>query len=135
MGEQTEQGWGVRLAFTTVKGVHEAETARLVTGQPCAGLRLRDQWQRTRPSLTLAQPLIRIGTLGRLAGDLTRRDLLVQAAELRRQTVPSPRGHQQTTAARWRAGDRKPRRVIGVDVPRPPLLKRINAAAEPPDGA
>ncbi|MBA2811291.1 hypothetical protein E0500_028815 [Streptomyces sp. KM273126] len=38
MGEQTEQGWGVRLAFPTVNGLSEAETARLVTGRPCTGL-------------------------------------------------------------------------------------------------
>lgn len=61
--ENTEQGWGVRLAFSTVKGISEAET-----------------------SLPLAQRLIRIGALGPLAGDLTRRDLLLQATELHRQS-------------------------------------------------
>lgn len=32
--ENTDHGWGVRLAFSTVKGISEAEIARLVTGQP-----------------------------------------------------------------------------------------------------
>ncbi|WP_307679885.1 DNA polymerase III subunit alpha [Streptomyces sp. V4I2] len=82
--EQTEQGLGVRLAFSTVKGISEAEVARLVAGQPYTGL--QDLWQRARPSFPLAQRLIRIGALGPLSGDLTRRDLLLQAAELHRQS-------------------------------------------------
>lgn len=82
--EKTDQGWGVRLAFSTVKGVSEAETERLVAGQPYNGL--QDLWQRAQPSLPLAQRLIRIGALGPLAGSLTRRDLLLQATELHRQS-------------------------------------------------
>ncbi|MGW0801248.1 helix-hairpin-helix domain-containing protein, partial [Streptomyces sp. NPDC002692] len=82
--EQTEQGWGVRLAFTTVKGISEAEVGRLVDGQPYAGL--QDLWQRGRPSLPTAQHLIRIGAIDALAGGLTRRDLLLQSVELHRQS-------------------------------------------------
>ncbi|EPH46902.1 putative Error-prone DNA polymerase [Streptomyces aurantiacus JA 4570] len=82
--EPTEQGFGVRLALSTVKGISEAETARLAAGQPYAGL--QDLWQRARPSLPLAQRLIRIGALEGLTGDLTRRDLLLQATELHRQS-------------------------------------------------
>lgn len=81
--EETEQGWAVRLAFSTVKGVSEPEVARLAAGQPYTGL--QDLWQRARPSLPTAQRLIRIGALGPLAADLTRRDLLLQATELHRQ--------------------------------------------------
>ncbi|WP_128380429.1 DNA polymerase III subunit alpha [Streptomyces cavernae] len=82
--EQTEQGWGVRLAFSNIKGISEGEVARLVAGQPYTGL--QDLWQRARPSLPIAQRLIRIGALGPLPGDLTRRDLLLQATELHRQS-------------------------------------------------
>ncbi|MEV6591327.1 hypothetical protein [Streptomyces acidicola] len=178
-----------------------------MAGQPRACLRLQDQWQRTCPSLPLAQPLIRIGAVGPLAGNLARRDLLVQAAKLRRQCrtraatnrQPPPGGELATAtdgggasgppemtswdklsaeldtlridvthqvmkhhlrlltelgaereSALWgpasashfvhargtgAPGLPKPRRVTGVDVPRPPLLKRINAATEPPDCA
>jgi len=81
--EQTEQGWGVRLALSTVKGISEQEIARLAAGQPYTSL--QDLWQRLRPSLPIAQRLIRIGALERLAGNLTRRDLLLQATELHRQ--------------------------------------------------
>ncbi|MFF7953955.1 DNA polymerase III subunit alpha [Streptomyces griseorubiginosus] len=82
--EQTDEGWGVRLAFSTVKGISEAETARLVAGQPYTGL--QDLWLRARPSLPLAQRLIRIGALDALSPGLTRRDLLLQATELHRQS-------------------------------------------------
>ncbi|MGW2689899.1 DNA polymerase III subunit alpha [Streptomyces sp. NPDC001414] len=82
--EQTGQGWGVRVALSTVKGITEAEGDRLVAGQPYNSL--QDLWQRARPSLPLAQRLIQVGALGDLAGDLTRRDLMLQATELHRQT-------------------------------------------------
>ncbi|MFJ2397301.1 DNA polymerase III subunit alpha [Streptomyces sp. NPDC087843] len=82
--EKTEQGWGVRLAFSTVKGISEAEVGRLVDGQPYAGL--QDLWQRGRPALPTAQHLIRIGALDALATGLTRRDLLLQSVELHRQS-------------------------------------------------
>ncbi|MEV6840008.1 DNA polymerase III subunit alpha [Streptomyces sp. NPDC051133] len=82
--EKTGQGWAVRLAFSTVKGITEAETTRLVAGQPYTGL--QDLWLRARPSLPLAQRLIRIGALDALSPGLTRRDLLLQATELHRQS-------------------------------------------------
>ncbi len=81
--EPTEQGFGVRLAFSTVKGISEHEVARLAAGQPYNSL--QDLWQRARPSLPIAQRLIRIGALDALAADLTRRHLLLQATELHRQ--------------------------------------------------
>ncbi|KPI22823.1 DNA polymerase III, alpha subunit [Actinobacteria bacterium OV320] len=81
--EETEQSWGVRLAFSTIKGISEAEVARLVAGQPYTGL--QDLWLRARPSLPLAQRLIRIGALEAFSPGLTRRDLLLQATELHRQ--------------------------------------------------
>ncbi|MEV6404081.1 DNA polymerase III subunit alpha [Streptomyces bobili] len=91
--EKTDQGWGVRLAFSTVKGISEAEVERLVAAQPYTGL--QDLWQRARPSLPLAQRLIRIGALGPLAGGLTRRDLLLQATELHRQSRNRQAGEGQ----------------------------------------
>ncbi|MDQ1031535.1 error-prone DNA polymerase [Streptomyces umbrinus] len=82
--EETGQGRGVRLAFSTVKGISEAETARLTASQPYTGL--QDVWLRARPSLPLVQRLIRIGALDTLSPGLTRRDLLLQATELHRQS-------------------------------------------------
>lgn len=87
--EPTANGWGVRLALSTVRGITEAESARIEAGQPYAGL--QDLWLRTRPSLPLAQRLIKIGALAPLQGELTRRDLLLQATELHRSA------HNRTT--------------------------------------
>ncbi|MGC5400755.1 DNA polymerase III subunit alpha [Streptomyces sp. DT20] len=80
--EPTPNGWGVRLALSTVRGITEAESARIEAGQPYSGL--QDLWLRARPSLPLAQRLIKIGALAPLQGGLTRRDLLLQATELHR---------------------------------------------------
>ncbi|MFI0975468.1 DNA polymerase III subunit alpha [Streptomyces sp. NPDC021093] len=80
--ERTADGWGVRLALSTVRGITEAESARIVAGRPYAGL--QDLWLRARPSLPLARRLIKIGALGPLQGGLTRRDLLLHATELHR---------------------------------------------------
>ncbi|MFD7897727.1 DNA polymerase III subunit alpha [Streptomyces sp. NPDC059743] len=87
--EPTANGWGVRLALSTVRGITEAESARIEAGQPYAGL--QDLWLRARPSLPLAQRLIKIGALAPLQGELTRRDLLLQATELHRSA------HNRTT--------------------------------------
>jgi error-prone DNA polymerase len=77
-------GWGVRLALSTVKGMSQAEAARIAAHQPYTGL--QDFWQRARPSLPIAERLIQIGALDAVKGPLTRRDLLLQATELHRHT-------------------------------------------------
>jgi error-prone DNA polymerase len=79
-------GWfGVRLALTAVRGITEAEAARIAAGQPYTSL--SDFWQRARPSRPLAERLADIGALDGLHdGRLTRRDLLLQITELHRQT-------------------------------------------------
>ncbi|MEU5417880.1 DNA polymerase III subunit alpha [Streptomyces sp. NPDC020667] len=82
--EQTATGWGVRLALTMVKGISTDQVERIAAGQPY--LSLQDLWQRARPALPTAERLIQIGALDDLRGPLTRRDLLLQAAELHRHT-------------------------------------------------
>ncbi|MEU6680959.1 DNA polymerase III subunit alpha [Streptomyces sp. NPDC046925] len=83
-GTGGRSGWGVRLALSTVKGISEAEAARIAEHQPYASL--QDFWQRARPSLPIAERLIQIGALDAVKGNLTRRDLLLQATELHRHT-------------------------------------------------
>ncbi|MEU8955011.1 DNA polymerase III subunit alpha [Streptomyces sp. NPDC048518] len=82
--EATPQGFGVRLALSTVKGMSEAEAGRIAAHQPYDSL--PDFYQRARPSLPTAQRLIRIGALDAVKGPLSRRDLLLQATELHRHT-------------------------------------------------
>ncbi|MFJ8113079.1 hypothetical protein [Streptomyces sp. NPDC096132] len=55
--EETEQGFGVRLALLTVKGISGGEVDRLTAGRSCTGL--QDLWLRARPLLPIAQRLIR----------------------------------------------------------------------------
>ncbi|WP_415953850.1 DNA polymerase III subunit alpha [Streptomyces sp. KLOTTS4A1] len=82
--ENTPHGFGVRLALSTVRGITNIEAARIQAAQPYTSL--QDLWLRARPSLPLAQRLIKIGALGTLQGELTRRDLLLHATELHRST-------------------------------------------------
>ncbi len=80
-GEQ----WGVRLALSAVHGISEDECARIEESQPYGSL--SDFWQRARPSRPIAERLAEIGALNCLHdGRLTRRDLLLQIAELHRQS-------------------------------------------------
>ncbi|MFF4801717.1 DNA polymerase III subunit alpha [Streptomyces sp. NPDC001351] len=77
--------WAVRLALSEVRGISEEESARIEEGQPYGSL--SDFWQRGRPSRPVAERLAEIGALDRLHdGRLTRRDLLLQIAELHRQS-------------------------------------------------
>ncbi|MDX3454812.1 DNA polymerase III subunit alpha [Streptomyces sp. ME02-8801-2C] len=89
-GEQ----WGVRLALSAVHGIGAEECARIEEGQPYGSL--SDFWQRGRPSRPVAERLAEIGALGCLHdGRLTRRDLLLQIAELHRASRTRSAGNGQ----------------------------------------
>ncbi|MDO3397707.1 DNA polymerase III subunit alpha [Nocardioides sp. SOB44] len=88
--------WGIRLALAEVKGISEAEVARIVAARPFHSL--PDFWQRARVSRPVVERLVLAGAfdstygIGSAAGSdvrrrgvLTRRDLLLQVAELDRQ--------------------------------------------------
>lgn len=93
--EMTEkEEWGVRLALSGVRGISEEERARIEEGQPYGTL--SDFWQRARPSRPIAERLAEIGALSPLHdGRLTRRDLLLQIAELHRQSRTRSAGKGQ----------------------------------------
>ncbi|MFE4667790.1 DNA polymerase III subunit alpha [Streptomyces sp. NPDC056716] len=75
--------WGVRLALSAVHGISADECARIEESQPYGSL--SDFWQRAHPSRPVAERLAEIGALNELHdGRLTRRDLLLQIAELHR---------------------------------------------------
>jgi error-prone DNA polymerase len=91
--------YGIRLSLSDVRGINEAEVARIVAGQPYAGL--PDFWHRAYVSRPIAERLVLAGGfdslygmqvasagigpggLGR-RGRTTRRDLLLHVAELDR---------------------------------------------------
>jgi error-prone DNA polymerase len=85
--------WGIRLALAEVKGINEAEVDRIVAARPYHSL--TDFWHRARVSRPIAERLVLAGgfdsvygigsTLDvRRRGKVTRRDLLLQVAELDR---------------------------------------------------
>jgi error-prone DNA polymerase len=75
----------VRLALAGVRGINAEECARIEAGRPYGSL--SDFWQRARPSRPVAEQLAAIGALRELHdGGVTRRDLLLQIAELHRQS-------------------------------------------------
>jgi error-prone DNA polymerase len=87
------RGYGIRLSLADVKGISEAEIARIVAARPFQSL--TDLWQRARPSRPIVERLVLAGALDTLyaigspvsvrrRSTVTRRDLLLQVAELDR---------------------------------------------------
>ena len=91
------RGYGIRIALAEVKGISDAEVDRIVAGQPYQSL--TDFWHRAAVSRPVAERLVLAGAFDALhAIDLTlpvasarrritRRDLLLQVAELDRWTA------------------------------------------------
>ncbi|MGN6689272.1 MAG: DNA polymerase III subunit alpha, partial [Actinomycetales bacterium] len=93
------RGYGIRLSLADVKGISDAEVARIVAGRPYATL--SDFWHRARVSRPVVERLVLAGGFDDLYGigsvsarlglrrrhRLTRRDLLLQVAELERFTT------------------------------------------------
>ncbi|GAA4664607.1 DNA polymerase III subunit alpha [Streptomyces chumphonensis] len=75
-----ERRWGVRLALGEVRGISEADAARIAAGQPYRSL--HDLLERARPPRPVAENLVKVGALDAF-GD-NRRDLLLHLAELHR---------------------------------------------------
>ncbi len=88
-------GYGIRLALSEVKGISAAEVDRLVAARPFHSL--TDVWHRAQVSRPVLERLVLAGGLDsvydigspatvRLRGKVTRRDLLLQVADLDRYT-------------------------------------------------
>jgi error-prone DNA polymerase len=114
--EPTAVGDGIRLPFGEVKGVSEAEVARLVANRPYADL--ADLWNRAGISRPVAEHLVTIGALDRLyeigsdvhavrRNRITRRDLILQLADLERYTRSLSRagGRRRSRPAAPAAGE------------------------------
>ncbi|MFI6908847.1 DNA polymerase III subunit alpha [Nonomuraea sp. NPDC050394] len=118
------KGYALRVPFSAVKGVSEAEVERMVAGQPYTSM--ADFWDRARPARPTMERIVQVGGLDALhdlhpggerwrAGELTRRDLIAQTGVLERASTSGA-----TTAPRRRRGYT------------PRTAPRQNGAATPP---
>ena len=110
--ERVGGGYGIRLALAEVKGISDAEVDRVVAARPFHSL--TDLWHRARVSRPVLERLVLAGGFDsvygigsqqavRRRGKVTRRDLLLQVAELDRHARAVDR------AARGRGFGRGPR--------------------------
>uniref|UniRef100_UPI0013B443DB DNA polymerase III subunit alpha n=1 Tax=Nonomuraea lactucae TaxID=2249762 RepID=UPI0013B443DB len=91
--EELGRGYALRVPFSAIKGVSEAEVERMVAGRPYTSL--ADFWDRARPSRPIVERIVQVGGLDTLhdlrpggprwrPGRLTRRDLIAQVGTLDR---------------------------------------------------
>jgi error-prone DNA polymerase len=102
------QRYGIRLSLADVKGINDAEVARIIAGRPYGSL--SDFWNRAAVSRPVAERLVVAGGFDaiygigltlpvRRRGAVTRRDLLLQLADLHRYSKVSARGVPPATPA------------------------------------
>ncbi|MGJ6981040.1 DNA polymerase III subunit alpha [Aestuariimicrobium soli] len=99
-GLPQDPGHGIRMALSEVKGISAMEVARIVAGQPYHSL--TDFWNRAQVEAPVVERLVLAGAFDRLydigraaavhrRGLLTRRDLVLAVADLRRLQVVEAR--------------------------------------------
>jgi len=102
------RGYGIRLSLAEVKGITEAEIARIVASRPYASL--SDFWHRAAVSRPIAERLVLAGGFDscygigsplpvRRRGQVTRRDLLLQVLELDQWTRSTARAARRAGPA------------------------------------
>jgi len=100
---------GIRMPLAEVKGISSDEVERIIAGRPYSSL--SDTWQRSGISRPTVERLIVVGafdalyrldlpTSMRQRGQLSRRDLLLQVADLERWTRSSARGSRSSRPRR-----------------------------------
>jgi error-prone DNA polymerase len=129
------RGWGIRLALAEVKGINAGEVERIVAARPYHSV--TDFWHRAQVSRPTAERLVLAGAFDSVYGlgsaisggglpgvrrrtQVTRRDLLLQVAELDRHA----RAVQRAGRARGLAAGRR-----RTPVPRPADTRVEEAAA------
>ncbi|GAA5055012.1 DNA polymerase III subunit alpha [Thermocatellispora tengchongensis] len=109
------RGYGLRVPFSAIRGISEAEVDRIVAGRPYTSL--SDFWDRARPSRPVAERIVQVGGFDALhgltpghgprwrPGEPTRRDLVAQVGALDRSSAagvtvrPSTRASRTTSTA------------------------------------
>ncbi len=146
------RGYGIRVPLTEVKGIAEAEVARIVAGRPYADL--ADFHHRTGTSRPVVENLVLAGGFDALYGldvvlpvrtrrRITRRDLLLQVAELDRWTRartssaggrgpgagrPASSGVSAEATSSGAVAERMPRSAPPTDWRRPDPVREAAAA-------
>ncbi|MEV7967184.1 DNA polymerase III subunit alpha [Sphaerisporangium sp. NPDC088356] len=121
------EGYGLRVPFSSVKGISEAEVERMVAGRPYTSL--ADFWERARPSRPVAERIVQVGGVDALyglhpggprwrPGELTRRDLLAQVGALdRASSTGVTAGKGKRTATTCIAPKEREKRAPAVQLP------------------
>src|SRR4051794_12220457 len=108
------QRYGIRLSLADVKGINDAEIARIIAGRPYGSL--SDFWHRAAVSRPVVERLVVAGAFDSLygigltlpvkrRGTVTRRDLLLQLADLSRYAKLSAPQRARTRAVDKTATD------------------------------
>ncbi len=135
------RSYGIRLSLAEVKGISAAEVERVVAGRPYASL--ADFWHRTRVSRPVVERLVVAGAFDSLygiglygtgapvrrRGQVTRRDLLLQVAELDRWTRAVDRGGRRAAAGGSKRRGRAPSVPPQTDDVRALAARQSQAAA------
>jgi error-prone DNA polymerase len=130
LDQDSDAGYGIRVALAEVKGISEAEVARIVAARPYQSL--TDFWHRAGVSRPTVERLVLAGGFDSVygigepgavhrRGTVTRRDLLLQVADLDRYTRAVNRAGGSGRGAR--------RGVAGRPATRP-AEARLDAAAD-----
>ena len=145
------RGYGIRIGLAEVKGINDAEVARIVAGRPYASL--SDFWHRAAVSRPVVERLVVAGafdslyglgstvrslTGSRRRGQVSRRDLLLQVTELdrwSRSTAKAARRlspkHPARRAVALPAVAQQGGRVTAIDDVRGRVRQQSQAAAVP----
>ncbi len=119
--ETVGEGYGIRLSLADVKGINEVEIRQIENAQPFVDL--ADFWTRTAVARPVVERLVRTGGFDtvygiagtRRIGRVTRRDLLLQVADLHRS-----------------GGRRRARRTAAVPQAGSDLAARVAAQSQAP---
>ena len=133
--------YGIRLALAEVKGINDAEVDRIVAARPYHSL--TDFWHRAQVSRPVVERLVLAGAFDsvygigspvavRRRGKVTRRDLLLQVAELDRHARAIDRASRGRGWPGGRPGRRPARRRAPPPRPGPPTPPPATAPTRRP---
>ncbi len=136
--------YGIRLGLADVRGITEAEIARILAGRPYASL--TDFWHRAAVSRPVAERLVVAGAFDELygigsalavrrRGRVTRRDLLLQVVELDSWSrsvarAAAPRGRRRSPGAAPPVAGSAPATVLELATRQSQAAARAPAVAE-----